>query len=240
MGLTLTVLGSCGGYPGPGRAASSYLVEGGGVRLWLDAGSGGLANLQRHVPLSDLDAVVISHRHADHWHDIEGLAVASRYDLGLDPIPIFAPRGLRALMLGPADAYEWNTVADADRVAVGGLELTFSRTDHGPETLAVRVEGEGAALGYSADTGPGWSLEALGPDLDLALCEATYTQDHETTDAIHMSGREAGRMAREAGARRLVVTHRWAKIPAAAVLQEAADAFAGPVGQAEVGRGFSL
>lgn len=228
MGLSLTVLGSCGGYPGPGRAASSYLVEGGGVRVWLDAGSGGLANLQRHVALPELDAVVISHRHPDHWHDIEGLAVASRYDLGLDPIPIYAPAGLRRLMLGPADAFRWNTVTDDDRVAIGGLQLRFSRTDHGPETLAVRVEGEGATLGYSADTGPGWSLEALGHDLDLALCEATYLADREGT-LQHLSARQAGATARSAGAALLIITHLQPSVDADAARREAVAAFGAEV-----------
>ena len=228
MGLSLTVLGSCGGYPGPGRAASSYLLQGGGVNVWLDAGSGGLANLQRHISLSEVDAVVVSHRHPDHWQDIEGLAVASRYDLALDPIPIYAPDGLRALMLGPAQAYTWNTVTDADRVDIGGLVLSFSRTDHGPETLAVRVEGGGAALGYSADTGPGWSLEALGPDLDLALCEATYLADREGT-LQHLSARQAGASARSAGAARLIITHLQPSVDATAARREAAAAFGAPV-----------
>lgn len=228
MGLTLTVLGSCGSYPGPGRAASSYLVEGAGTRLWLDAGSGGLANLQRHVALSDLDAVVISHQHPDHWHDIEGLAVASRYDLGLDPIPIYAPAGLRRLMQGPAEAFTWNTVTGQDRVTIGDLALAFSRTDHGPETLAVRVEGEGATLGYSADTGPGWSLAALGSDLDLALCEATYLADREGT-LQHLSARQAGAAARSAGATRLVITHLQPSVDADAARREASAAFGAEV-----------
>jgi ribonuclease BN (tRNA processing enzyme) len=106
-------------------------------------------------------------------------------------------------------------------------------------TLAVRVEGDGSTLGYSADSGPGWSLEALGTGLDLALCEATYTKDHEGT-AGHMSGREAGRTARAAGARRLVVTHRWPTISAPALKAEAEEAFGGPVGQAAIGHGYSL
>ena len=228
MGLRLTVLGSCGGYPGPGRAASSYLVEGGGVRVWLDAGSGGLANLQRHLALPDLDAVVISHRHPDHWHDIEGLAVASRYDLGLDPIPIYAPDGLRRLMLGPSDAFSWNTITDGDRVVIGGLVLAFSRTDHGPETLAVRVEGPGATLGYSADTGPRWSLEELGSDLDLALCEATYLADREGT-LQHLSARQAGTAARSAGASRLIITHLQPSVDADAARREASSAFGAAV-----------
>ena len=45
--MRLTVLGCCGSYAAPGGACSGYLVQGGGKNLWLDAGPGTLANLQR-------------------------------------------------------------------------------------------------------------------------------------------------------------------------------------------------
>jgi len=206
MGLSLTILGCSGSYPGPGQACSSYLVEGGGVRVWVDAGSGSLANLQLHSHLSAVDAVIISHEHPDHWQDIEGFAVAGHYLLRLPPVPIYAPAGLRKRMGGPSDAFIWNPIRDGDRVMIGGLTVGFSRTDHGPETLAMRFDGDDRALGYSADSGPGWSLEALGEGLDLALCEATYLADREGT-LQHLSARQAGVSARAAGAGRLVITH---------------------------------
>jgi len=75
--MKLTVLGCSGSYPGPGGAASGYLVEADGTRIWLDAGSGTLANLQRHIGLDAVDAVVLSHEHPDHWADIEGFHIAT-------------------------------------------------------------------------------------------------------------------------------------------------------------------
>jgi ribonuclease BN (tRNA processing enzyme) len=71
------------------------------------------------------------------------------------------------------------------------------------------------------------------------LCEATYTAEHEGT-AGHMSGRQAGESARQAEARRLVITHRWPTVDAAAVAKEAEAAFGGPVEQATIGREFRL
>lgn len=227
-GLTCTVIGCSGSYPGPGQACSSYLVRGGGTSVLVDAGSGALANVQRHLALEELDAVVISHEHPDHWQDLEGLAVAGVYVLRLPQIPVFAPAGLREKLWGPAEAFAWHTVTDADTVALGRLHLRFSRTDHGPETLAVRIDGEGRSLGYSADSGPGWSLEALGPGLDLALCEATYLQDREGT-LQHMSARQAGRSARDAGVDRLVITHLQPVIDRQRAAHEASDAFGADV-----------
>jgi ribonuclease BN (tRNA processing enzyme) len=134
---------------------------------------------------------------------------------------------------------EWRPVTHGARAGIGEASCAFHRTDHAEETLAVRIDGAGRALGYSADSGPGWSVGELGTGLDLLLCEATYTADHEGT-AGHMSGRQAGTAAREAGARRLVLTHRWPTVGAAAVAKEARAAFGGPVEQATIGREFEL
>ncbi|MGH2418773.1 MAG: MBL fold metallo-hydrolase, partial [Candidatus Limnocylindria bacterium] len=64
--MRLTVLGRSPARPNPGEACAGYLVEGGGARLLLDIGPGIVAQLlQRHHP-DDLDAVIVSHMHADH------------------------------------------------------------------------------------------------------------------------------------------------------------------------------
>lgn len=242
--LTLTVLGCDGSHAGAGGAASGYLVRSwtSGTTLWLDAGPGTFANLQRFCDPRSLDAIVLSHEHGDHWSDISGFVTAAHHTLDWtrDPVPVLAAPGVEARFGQEAEGIlAWRTVGDGEGADVGGVRLRFSRTDHGPVTLAVRLEGDGSTLGYSADSGPLWSLEALGSGLDLALCEATYTKDHEGT-AQHMSGRQAGETAKAARARRLVVTHRWPTIAAGALRAEAADAFGGPVAQAAVGRGYSL
>ncbi len=242
--LTLTVLGCDGSHAGAGGAASGYLVRSwtSGTTVWLDAGPGTFANLQRFCDPSSLDAIVLSHEHGDHCGDVAGFVSAAHSTLRWerDPVPVLAPPGVREKMGKEAEGIlDWQTVGDGEGRSVGGLRLTFSQTDHGPVTLAVRLEGDGTALGYSADSGPGWALGALGSGLELALCEATYTKDHEGT-LRHMSARQAGSTARAAKARRLVVTHRWPTVAAEAVRAEAADAFRGPVAQAAVGRGYSL
>lgn len=240
MALDVTVLGCSGSYAGPGGACSGYLVRGAGTTLWLDAGSGTLANLQRHVGLAEVDAVVLSHEHPDHWTDLEGYRVACAYVIGRTGVPVYAPAGLDArLSAGPGPAFDWHVVADGDEVAIGALRARFSRTDHPPETLAVRVDGDGRSLGYTADTGPGWSLASLGPGLDVALCEATYLADHEGT-AAHLSARQAGVVARAAGVPRLLLTHVWPTIDPAASRAEAAAAYGGPVEMAGLHETYSV
>lgn len=227
-GLTLTVLGCSGSFAGPGMACSGYLVRSATTCLWLDAGPGTLANLQRHVGLADVDAIVLSHEHPDHWTDVQGFAVASEHVYHLDPVPVLVPAGLSDRAQGPVHKLAWDVVGDGDERPVGDLLLRFSRTDHGPETLAVRVEGGGRALGYSADSGPGWSLEALGAGLDLALCEATYLSSQEG-GGRHMTARQAGETARRAGVGRLVITHLQPTVDPGLACIEASAAFGAPV-----------
>ncbi|MGH9155133.1 MAG: MBL fold metallo-hydrolase [Acidimicrobiales bacterium] len=231
MALTVTVLGCSGSYPGSGTACSGYLVRGAGTTVWLDAGPGTLANLQRHVALADLDAIVLSHEHPDHWTDLEGYRVACTYVLDREAAPVYAPAGLAERVYGGfRSSVRWRTVTDGSTARIGGLDLAFSRTDHPPETLAVRIEGEGRSLGYSADTGPGWSLEALGPGLDLALCEATYLADQQDGGhGGHLSAAQAGAMARRAGAGRLLLTHLWPTVDPARAVAEAEAAYGAPV-----------
>ncbi len=228
-GLSVTVLGCCGSFPGAGGACSGYLVDDGTTRLWLDAGSGTMANLQRHVSLDDIDALVLSHEHPDHWQDLEGLVIALQHFVKRKGFPVYAQAGLREQTYHPSEPWiDWHAVADGDRVDVGGLALSFSRTDHGPETLAVRVEGASGAVGYSADTGPGWSLEALGGGLDLALCEATVPMSEEGK-MQHLSARQAGASARAAVVYQLVLTHLWPTVDPGRSRAEGAEAFGASV-----------
>ena len=234
MGLSVTVLGSSGTYATADNACSGYLVGDGATNVWVDAGSGTLANLQRHLGLADVDAVVLSHEHPDHWTDLEGFFNACRFVTGRTGLPVYAPAGLKKRTYEPDTSpfFEWHDVADGDRVALGALSFIFARTDHGPETLAMRVDAGGRSFGYSADTGPGWSLEALGHGLDLALCEATFQREQEGT-AQHLSARQAGESARAAGAGCLLLTHLWPTMDRERSRGEGADAYGGPVDLAE-------
>ncbi len=190
--LSLTVLGCDGSWTGPGGAASGYLVASGATNLLMDAGPGTFARLQQHLDPALLDAVFISHHHPDHWTDLHSLATHARFVLSRTDLPVYAPADLvERIQLRDSPAFDWRPVSDGGATHVGDLDLHFHRTDHAFETLAVRIDSGDGALGYSADTGPDWSLAELGAGLHLVLCEATYTIEHEGI-AGHMSGRQAG------------------------------------------------
>lgn len=238
--LSLTVLGCDGSFPGPGGAGSGYLLQCDGTTVWLDAGPGTLANLQLHTTMAEVDAVIVTHEHVDHWSDLEHFAVATKWVAKRPPVPLYCEPDLTSLMRTPATSqFGLRPINPESRVDIGAMAFSFSRTDHSVATLAVRVDGAGRSLGYSADSGPGWGFSRLGPGLDLALCEATFLSEREG-QLPHMSARQAGLNAREAGAARLVITHLWPGVDREAARTEAAAAFGGPVELAEIGKTFVL
>jgi len=242
-GLRLTVLGCSGTYAGPGGACSGYLVQTDATNIWVDCGPGTLANLQRHVALTDLDALVISHSHPDHWLELPVLVNALRYgvdakDMGLRLLWTARNADL-AKAIGPkqlAPTFRPEVVRDGSSAMVGDVELRFSRTDHPVETLAVRAESGGRSIAYSADTGPRWSLAAFG-EVDLAVLEATLEED-EAGSVQHLTGRQAGRIAADGGARSLLLTHLAPGSDPDRRAAGAAEAFAGPVEVAETHRTY--
>ena len=214
----------------------------GDTAVVLDAGPGTFATLQPVLDPAEVDAVVITHHHHDHWTDLFAMDTQARFGSRprRTPLPVYAPARVAELAGGDATTMlEWREITHGARAGIGEASCAFHRTDHAEETLAVRIDVAGRALGYSADSGPAWSVDELGTGLALLLCEATYTAEHEGTVG-HLSARQAGAAAKAAGARRLVLTHRWPTVGAGDVAKEAEAAFGGPVEQATIGREFQL
>jgi ribonuclease BN (tRNA processing enzyme) len=240
-GLTLTVLGCSGTYPGDGDACSGYLVRSPGASLVVDLGGGTLANLQRHIAIGEVDAVVLSHVHPDHWLDLPVLRNAMRYVLGIEGLPVYgtAETWLMAeVIIGElTPTLLWHNVDERSVIEVGDQVVRFSRTDHPVETLAVRVDSGGRSLLYSADTGAGWDPGITGVDVDLMVCEASLQPEHEG-QVQHLSARQAGKLARTLGAGRLVVTHVVPGVEPEMQRGQAEEAFGGPVELAVANRTF--
>lgn len=240
MGLTVTVLGCSGTFAAPGNACSSYLLRSSTTTVLVDLGPGALANAQRHIHPTEVDAIVLTHEHPDHWTDLPVARNAYRYVFDVVGLPVYATAGTirMARPFCDEDTFAWTTIDETSRVTVGDIELRFSRTDHPVETLAVWAESDGASVVYSADTGPGWSPQAFGARADLALVEATF--EHEHAAHLHLTATEAGALAAAAGARRLVLTHLLPGTDPAAQRTAAEEAFGGPVEMAEPGVTFTV
>lgn len=218
--MKLTVVGCSGSGPGPDGPASCYLVEHEGFRLVLDLGNGALGVLSRYTDPRTVDAIVLSHLHSDHCLDTCSLLVVHRYHPGPRPrpIPLFGPAGTTERIL-TADGNGTRDLSDVFAVdtlhvgarSVGPFWLTTARTNHPVETYAVRLDVDGTALTYSADTGDCPALVELARGSDVLLCEASFQEPGPDAPAnprdLHLSGRGAAEHAAAAGVGRLLLTH---------------------------------
>jgi ribonuclease BN (tRNA processing enzyme) len=255
--MRLTVIGCSGSFPGPDSPASCYLVEAEGFRLLIDLGSGALGAVARYVSPDDIDAVCLSHLHADHCLDVCSLQVARTYHPGgrRPPIPVYGPDHT-ALRLGLAlaaepgrngadpaaeigEAFTFETLSPGT-IQIGPLRVTAALMNHPVQTFGFRVEHDGHSFAYSADTGETSALADLARGADVLLCEASFTEPAAGSpplpQGLHLTARQAGEHAARAGAGELVLTHLVPWNDASLSLEQASPAFGGPVSLARSGR----
>jgi ribonuclease BN (tRNA processing enzyme) len=245
--VQLTIVGWSGSFPGPESPASCYLIDTGDFRLVLDLGNGALGALQRYTGLAEVDAICLSHLHADHCLDMCGYSVFQNYHPdGAQPrIPVYGPPGTperlsRALgsdHLGMAEAFDFTELVDGP-LEIGPLRITTAHMNHPVETFGFRIEHAGQVLAYSADTGPCDELVELARGADVLLSEASFTDGPGLPDDLHLTARQAGEHAARAGAGELVLTHLVPWNDPSASLQQASEAFSGPLRLASSGLGL--
>ena len=248
--MKLTVVGCSGSFPSAESACSSYLVEADGFRLLLDMGNGALGELQRHCGLYDLDAIFLSHLHADHCIDLVAYSYARRYHPdGFPPqLPVYGPEGTCARICGAFETPPVNGLLDVydfhelpvGTTQIGPFEVTSAATNHPVECHALRLTAAGRTLAYSADTGVSDALVELARDADLFVCEASWEHSEGHPPDVHLSGLQAGEHATRAGARRLLLTHLVAWSDPDVIRAEAKAAYNGELDVAQCGRTYEI
>src|ERR671932_2330240 len=86
--MRLTVLGKSPSWQDAGGACSGYLIEEGDTAVVIDCGNGVFGKLRRFRDYTKVDAVVISHLHADHFLDLVPFAYALTYAPRQQPVPV--------------------------------------------------------------------------------------------------------------------------------------------------------
>ena len=208
--MKLTVIGCYGAYPEEDGATSGYLIEAAGTKILVDCGSGVLSRLQTVLPLSALDAVVISHYHPDHDADLGCLHHAAMIDIKLKrrsaPLAAWGPGGEERLRYGAFCA--GNSYLPEMRFEVGAVRIEARENVHEIPSYALRFSAGGKSIVYSGDTGDYKELADFARGADLFLCEASfYAAQAALARNMHLTSAQAGETAQRAGARRLVLTH---------------------------------
>jgi ribonuclease BN (tRNA processing enzyme) len=255
--VRLTVVGCSGSYPGPDSPASCYLLEaehddGTESRTWrvlVDLGNGALGELQRYVDPLAVDAVLLSHLHADHCLDLCGYYVMRKYhpDGPRPRLPVWGPSGTAGRMAraydlpeDPGMTLEFDFRPYDGVVEVGPFSVEAVPVLHPVEAYGLRISCGGRTLAYTGDTAPCEALDRLASGADLLLAEASFREADDNPPEIHLTGADCGRLAARAQVGRLVVTHVPPWFDKEKVLAEAAVEWDGPGELARSGASYDL
>lgn len=259
------MLGKSPSWQDSGGACSGYLIQAGETSVLLDCGNGVFGKLRERIDYVDLDAVIISHLHADHWLDLVPYSYALIYAPKQQPVPVHTWTGTdspaRPRLIAPPEASEtfrqvtsaWGNddliesafrieeYRSGDSVGVGDITASFHPVPHFIDTFAVNLSADGRSkLTYSADTRPGDELVEIARDADLLLIEATLPRPERTGVRGHLTPEEAGEHGRRAGAKRVVITHISDELGDEWARDEAERGFGGPVEVAREGATYEI
>jgi ribonuclease BN (tRNA processing enzyme) len=260
--MRLTVLGKSPSWQDAGGACSGYLVEDGDTSVLLDCGNGVFGKLRRYIDYVDVDAVVISHLHADHFLDLVPFSYGLRYAPRQQPVPVdrwpgtdcpacpklYAPTGSTEVFRrvvgawGPEDliegAFDLQEYDSADELEIGSLRVRFHEVPHfAPNTNAVEFASAngGGRITYGADHRPTDEIVRFAQETDLLLIEATLPRPERQGDRGHLTPAEAGEHGKAARAKRLVLTHMSDELDSLWARDCAEQSFDGPVAVAAEG-----
>jgi len=264
--MRVTVLGKSPAWQDENGACSGYLVAEQDTSVVLDCGNGVFGKLRRYGDYTRVDAIVLSHLHADHFLDLVPFAYALTYSPRQQPTPVdgwegtgsparprlVAPRGAAATFRRVAGAwgsddllekaFELEEYGPSDEPRIGSLRFNFHLVPHFTETFAVAVEpaGGGGRFVFGADSRPTAELVRFARGADLLMLEATLPAPERAGERGHLTPREAGEHGRAAEARRLVLTHFSDELDTERARAEASDAFGAPVELAAEGAVYTV
>jgi ribonuclease BN (tRNA processing enzyme) len=253
--MRLTVLGKSPSWQDADGACSGYLLEEDGTAVLLDCGNGVFSKLRRFRDYTAIDAVVISHLHADHFLDLVPFSYALTYAPRQQPVAVdrwpgtdhparpklYAPSGATELFRrvvgswGNEDliesAFDIEEFGPTNEIDVGTMRFRFQDVPHYTQTFAIDISSMngGGRITYSADCCPNEQLVEFAKGTDLLLVEATLPRPERTGVRGHLTPEEAADHGSRAGVKRILLTHVSDELDELWVRRCAKRVFPGPI-----------
>ena len=217
--MELYVLGSGTCIPTVDRGPSGLALSFGSHLIFFDGGGGSLRQMPRlGLDYRRVDYCCITHFHPDHVSDLVPFLFALNYTVDFTrslPLHILGPRGLENFYAQMRGIFgHWIEAKTYPLLLQEGKESRFDFSDfsihtlpmaHSDSSIGFRVEAGGRSLVYSGDTDYCENIVALGRKADLLILECSLPEERKK--AGHLTPSLAGRIAREAGAKKLLLTH---------------------------------
>lgn len=243
MSLRVTFLGTGVALPQADRGPSATLLRAGTTSVLVDAGSGTLQKLQRAgVDLLDLDALILTHDHLDHFADVLPLLFAFHIPFyqRTTPLEIYGTEEtlarIRAVQsvfgdwLTPNDgAIRWRAISRDERFTIGAFTIDTGTVVHSDASVGLRftdVE-SGAVVAIPGDTGPTQTLLPLLRDADLAIMECSVPD--EFAMETHLNPTAVADIANDAGSVAIALVHRYPLVQNLDLVALIAETYSGSI-----------
>lgn len=211
--MELIINGCSGGYPSGLRACSSYLLKINGKNILLDLGPGSLVNLQKHIDIEDIDLIVLSHLHFDHYSDLLSMTYtySMRQKSGIDvkKIPILLPfNNSTDSVIRESDRFTAINIKDNLEYIFEGIKFNFFITCHPAECFAVRIEANDKIIAYTGDMNSKTKdIDILLNNADLAIMDCGELDMWDKTQKAHLTPSECYKFATENNVKKTILGH---------------------------------
>lgn len=217
--MIATLIGTGTGVPSLQRNPACILIKLGDKHLVFDTGPGVLkALLRRGVDYLNVDFLFYTHLHMDHIADMGAMLFAAKIPptVRKKDLVIYGPKGLKDYYDKLRNLYK-NTISpdtykltlkeiEETSLEIEGFTISTGRLRHHDGGMGYRiVSPEGKVVVYSGDTDYCEEIVALSKDADLCILECSFPDQMKMEG--HLTPLEAGKVAKEAGVKKLVMVH---------------------------------
>lgn len=210
--MKLTVIGYWGGYPAKDGASAMYMVEKDDFTLVLDIGSGGLMTFQKYKTVTDINAVLLSHYHADHIADVgvlqHALLVESYITGKKQVVPIYGHTENREAFQRLNHKFTKATpYIEREPLKLGPFFIRFLKTKHSVPCYGMRITDGKSTLVYTGDSAFQQDWIPFCKDADLLLADCNFYAGQDGAKAGHMTSEEVAQIALSAKVKEVILTH---------------------------------
>jgi len=215
--LKLKVLGSGDAFSSGGRFNSAFYFTTSQMNFLLDCGATTLLALKQHdIQTNEIDAVIISHFHGDHFGGLIFLLLQEKINKRKKPIHIISPIGMDEKLKTAAELFypgseilheldiKYTFYGSHQKIELQNLKIETFPVVHAEESLphGIRIEVDGAVIAYSGDTEWTDELIALSDGADLFICECNF---YGESSPGHLSYKELA--SHSMNYRKILLTH---------------------------------
>jgi len=243
-GINLTLIGTGTIRSKDSRACSAVLIESSESTLLVDCGPGSWLRLRElNKDLGKIDHIFLSHFHPDHIIDLVSI-LFSRYHSSSrqsHPIHIWGAAGLSRFFSLMVEAFgEWleDSMFQVEELLkpvyhFSDFTLKYSPVFHARESVGYRFERNKRVIAISGDSGYCPELIELSRYADIAILECSFPDDR--AEEHHLTPTQAGQVARQAGVKKLILTHLYPEVFQTEIGRQVSQQYAGPVHIAQDG-----